>query len=135
MNKFKVGQRVKIIRTGKTGEIFRIDSDDFAKKGWVCHCYQVKIKNEGAYWFTMYDLELIEGIIDEKETEYLGNVIKPFRNKVTYIEKVRLLDEEYIKIGIKDESTMIFPNFKKGTMYKGMKLNKKYTLTELGLEN
>ena len=29
---------------------------------------------------------------------------------------------------------MLFPDFKKGTMYKGMKPEKSYTLKELGIE-
>ena len=72
-------------------------------------------------------------ILDEEEKEYLSNVIKPFRDKVEYIVKETSSYNEYIKITIKNDGGLCFPNFKKGTMYKGMKKNKEYTLEELGL--
>lgn len=71
-------------------------------------------------------------ILDEKEKEYLSAVIKPFRDRVKYIKKVEDIGE-YITIGLKDEN-LLFPYFDKGTMYKGMELDKKYTLKELGLD-
>ena len=72
-------------------------------------------------------------ILDEEEKEYLSNIIKPFRNKVEYIVKETSSDNEYITISIKNDSDLSFPNFKKGTMYKGMEEDKEYTLEELGL--
>lgn len=47
-------------------------------------------------------------------------------------------DLEYIAISVKslkedEEENMCFPVFKIGTMYKGMELDKKYSLEELGL--
>ena len=77
---------------------------------------------------------LEEPILDEKEKEYLSNIIKPFRDKVDYITKVRLLNKiEYIDIEFKDDANICFPSFKANTMYKGMEPDKKYTLKELGL--
>ena len=73
-------------------------------------------------------------ILDDVEKEYLLNIIKPFKDKVKYICKNRNLTEEYIIIKIVEDSTIIFPDFKKNTMYKGMEVNKKYTLEELGLD-
>lgn len=67
-------------------------------------------------------------MLDETEKRYLSNVIKPFRDKVKAIEKV-----SYLKIYIKEDEPTILPYFEKGTMYKGMKENKEYTLKELGL--
>ena len=72
-------------------------------------------------------------ILDDKEKEYLSNVIKPFRDKVEYIVKETSSYNEYIKITIKKDDCLSFPNFKKGTKYKGMEEEKKYTLEELGL--
>lgn len=71
-------------------------------------------------------------ILDETEKRYLSNVIKPFRDKVKAIEKVSY-SREFIKIYIKEDEPTILPYFEKGTMYKGMKENKEYTLKELGL--
>lgn len=70
-------------------------------------------------------------ILDDVEREYLLNIIKPFRDKVEYIAK-HGGNKEYIDICIRNDSKIIFPYFKSGTMYKGMELNKKYTLEELG---
>ena len=71
-------------------------------------------------------------ILDEKEKEYLSAVIRPFRDRVNYIAKRRMFDDS-ICIGLNDEAISL-PYFKKGTMYKGMELYKKYTLKELGLD-
>ena len=75
-------------------------------------------------------------ILDKEEKEYLSAVIKPFRDEILYIVKhnalVEDIDYQYISIGL-SEPNMSFPTFRKGTMYKGMELNKKYTLKELGL--
>lgn len=71
-------------------------------------------------------------ILDQKEKEYLNVVIKPFKNRVISIKKVRLVVTEYVEIKLSGE-TMNLPAFKKGKMYKGMEANKQYTLEELGL--
>lgn len=73
-----------------------------------------------------------EEILDETEKKYLASIIKPFRNKVESIRK-KASNKEFISIELKDEASIDFPYFKKGTMYKGMKENKEYTLKELGL--
>lgn len=76
-------------------------------------------------------------ILYKVEKNYLTRVIKPFRDKIEYIVKIDNDEsEEYesLEIDFKcNNDYMSFPNFKKGTMYKGMKLKKKYTLEELGL--
>ena len=73
-------------------------------------------------------------ILEEKEKEYLAAVIKPFREKVKYIQKCfDLGNEAYIYIYVKKCGSMIFPTFRRGTMYRGMEDNKRYTLEELGL--
>ena len=71
-------------------------------------------------------------ILDKEEKEYLSAVIKPFKDRVDYIEKVENI-WEYIAIDLNNER-LSFPFFDKGTMYKGMELDKKYTLKELGLD-
>ena len=81
-------------------------------------------------------------ILDKKEKEYLSAVIKPFRDRKVCLCK---LEDNYtndqfemICINVKqlDDKRyghFLLPFFKKSTMYKGMELNKKYTLKELGL--
>ena len=75
-----------------------------------------------------------EPILDDKEKEYLSSVIRPFRNEVIYIVKkiYNHREKEYIAINLKND-TIFLPNFKENTMYKNMKINKEYTLEELGL--
>ena len=80
--------------------------------------------------------EYKEPILDEEEKKYLSAVIKPFRNRTEVIAK--LLDcgekREYIAVGCNTiQDSFSLPSFEKGTMYKGMELNKEYTLEELGL--
>lgn len=81
-------------------------------------------------------IKLPKPILDDIEKEYLSNIIKPFRNKVKWIKKYSSPTEnfEYIRISYKDHNysnVLNFPDFKVGTMYRGMKLDKLYTLKEL----
>lgn len=137
MNKFKVGQRVKIIGTGKIGEIAELDNEDFDTEGRSNYCYRVRYKGwRYSYWFTVHDLEEVKDILTAKEKEYLSNIIKPFRGRVTNIKKFenyRDRQKEYITIYIKNDFEINLPNFEKNTMYKNMEINKAYTLEELGL--
>ena len=71
-------------------------------------------------------------ILDEVEKEYLRAVIKPFRKRMTCIKKSRYFNYEFIILNL-DNDGIFLPSFKKGKMYKGMELNKEYTLEELGL--
>lgn len=81
---------------------------------------------------TIYKRE--EPILDDKEKEYLSNVIRPFRNRVKRI--IKILDScsntASILIQLNDDHISL-PDFKENTMYKNMESNKKYTLEELGL--
>ena len=79
-------------------------------------------------------------ILGEVEKEYLSNIIKPFRNKVISIAKLdseEMNGYEYICIEhlevCSDRDCINLPCFKKGTIYKGMEVDKEYTLEELGL--
>lgn len=73
-------------------------------------------------------------ILDDEEKEYLSVVIRPFKDKVKYIAKYGDSRLEFISIKLVGDSAMLFPYFKKGTMYKGMELEEQYTLKELGLD-
>lgn len=73
-------------------------------------------------------------ILDDKEKEWLSMVIRPFRNKVKYIKKRKFRDGEFIDIETSDDDGATFlPYFKAGTMYKGMELDREYSLEDLGL--
>lgn len=75
-----------------------------------------------------------EEVLDETERKYLADVIRPFRDKVKYIYKGQEWSKikEFIHIEIKEDA-LDLPYFKKGTMYKGMEIDRNYTLEELGL--
>lgn len=79
-----------------------------------------------------------EPILDDKEREYLSAVIKPYKNKVTFIAKSKDAYEAkyFISIvvnGNYGREAIHLPWFKENTMYKGMEIGKHYTLKELGL--
>ena len=81
---------------------------------------------------TIYEASKV--VLDKEEKEYLEHFLRPFRNRVKWIAKYESYkSDEYIAIQVKDERYLELPDFKKETMYKGMELNKEYTLDELGL--
>lgn len=72
-------------------------------------------------------------LLDSTEKKYLSEVIGPFKEEVTFIEKLEsTFGKEYILIILKDDG-MHFPSFEKGKMYKGMEPKKRYTPEDLGL--
>ena len=86
-------------------------------------------------FFNWLEQEYKPPILDDVEKAYLSAVIKPFRGDVEYIEKINhscLNDKQYLRIELPGDYCTL-PLFEKGTMYKGMEVNKRYTLEELGL--
>lgn len=82
------------------------------------------------------DSEHKDPILDDTERAYLSAVIKPFRDEIHEIAKHNVTNGKYQWIDFigKDEYAGFYlPNFKAGTMYKGMEVGRKYTLEELGL--
>ena len=84
-------------------------------------------------------VKLPKPILTDKEKEDLSGIIRLFRDEVISIckfESMRHCGYEFLSIKInnnvfKYETTL--PYFKKWAMYKGMKLEKEYSLEELGL--
>ena len=95
-----------------------------------CDCKECCIKS-----FEWLNQECEEPILDDVEREYLSAVIKPFRKKISCIRKSKdsRKGKNYIKIEFCDGDCMFFPNLSNNAMYKGMKLDRNYTLEELGL--
>ena len=89
------------------------------------------IKIEEPTYKTVYEHKA--EILDEAEKRYLRGVIRPFRDRVKYIEKRNISRGDYIRIMIQDTNICDLPYFEKDTMYKGMKLYRHYTLKELGI--
>ena len=73
---------------------------------------------------------------------YLENVLKPFKDRILFAKKTTIYDTdsgyEYVCFKVvtsdnEDYNYLVLPYFIKGTMYKGMKIDKNYSLEELGL--
>ena len=97
----------------------------------------VCIEDFSTDWWKEYK----EPVLNEKEKEYLSAVIKPFRDRITYIAKV---EEDIhwfywimirVDIGfLNDYYDLCLPPFEEtSSMYKNMEVGKEYTLKELGL--
>lgn len=88
MNKFKLGQKVMIIKTRKSGWIIQVLGKDFDDDGATGLVYSVELHdNNFKKMYTVHDLKGVEDILTAKEKEYLSNIIKPFRDRVENIEK------------------------------------------------
>ena len=80
--------------------------------------------------------EAKEPILDEVEKKYLSAIIKRFGREIKYIAKFKSAcseNRQYIHIGFYEGDGFSFPYFKANSMYKGMEINKAYTLKELDL--
>jgi hypothetical protein len=85
-------------------------------------------------------LPVEEEKLDNIEKRYIKDFIRPFRDDIRYIKKISIYTLQpkeqikvvYYKSGITGE--ILLPPFPKNSMYKGMKLNKEYTLEELGIK-
>lgn len=118
---------------------FKFDSvdNDLKNMGLCGHDWDImRVQRYVLFHDNLYSLQTIyerkEGILDDKEKEYLSAVIKPFRDRVEYIRKNSFADDEYIGIELVNDCIDL-PNFAEGTMYKGMEVDEEYTLEELGL--
>lgn len=147
MNKFKVGDKVKVIKTDEIGTINRIVDNDFDMYGISNNCYKICI-NDIIHYYTVHDIELVQEILTDKEKEYLSTVIKPFKDRIVSIRKQEKVTgpEEFIRTGgVTGAEEFIeifheyayyplnFPKFEKGKYYKNMEVGKEYTLEELGI--
>lgn len=72
-------------------------------------------------------------ILTDKEKKYLSLVIEPFRDDVEYISKCRDNFRAFIVIKLYFEPPVILPYFDEEIRYKGMEMEKRYTIEELGL--
>lgn len=85
------------------------------------------------------ELTISRTILDDKEKEYLSNVIAPksIYNNVLYITKRRScynINEYYINIKFVNGQSFSLPYFTNTNMYKNIKLEEHYTLQMLGLD-
>lgn len=84
------------------------------------------------------EYEIERTIPNNVEKRYLEGVLRPFKDRVIHIQKIQLDNLEYVYIRLKrfdstGDDGIPLPYFEPNSMYKGMELNKNYTLEELGL--
>ena len=142
LKKSPIGTKV----TFENGEVLvKDDKDILENSGYVRNILELNnfksrilgkiIKIEEPEYQTVYESK--PEILDDVEKRYLNNVIRPFRGNVRFITKRRywIDSTEYndISIFINNNSNIILPKFKANNMYKGMEIEKTYTLEELGL--
>lgn len=113
---------------------YTIECDD-CKYEFVIYCNFIEIHREsfgncdsrcGAFTKWLEE-EYVPDILTEKEKAYLSSVIKPFRKRIKYIEKIdhsNVNDDQYLCIALENDRCVL-PNFKKGTMYKVMRTGKR----------
>ena len=131
----------------KLGEEFGLKNSDFSYKFTKRGLRKRYITEEEWGCSTMLDdlllgrveiVKTVKPILDNIEKQYLSAVIKPFKKQVISISKRSINYGEFINIMI-DEGEFInprnicLPYFIPGKMYSGMKVNREYTLKQLGL--
>lgn len=129
------GKKIRRKDWEKDHYITLVDNQVVSQNGWssgLC------IDDFSANWWEEYK----EPILDEEEKKYLSAVIKPFRDRVVYIRKVKVGEcNKFISIKVKrydydeeDSNEYIdLPYFRENTMYVNMEVEKEYNLEELGL--
>ena len=124
----------KALQEGKRVRKINWEEDEYIymEEGKVCYGRDNIGKYVNEKWLLLPDLPLL----DKKEKEYLGTILRPFKGrniKITKKDYYNRGTEEYIYIELGDIEDLCFPNFKAGTMYKGLEVSKEYTPEELEL--
>lgn len=142
LKKSPIGTKI----TFENGTVLVKDEEDYfenvSKSRDIANLYNLKdnysslgkiIKIEEPEYKTVYESKV--EILDETEKRYLRNFITPFKNSIETIRRLYspTKKKDYIQIRYRDDRPTNFPYFESNTMYKGMELNKNYTLEELGL--
>lgn len=137
----------------EVAELLGVEIDKpFNIKGYKlnpCKLTNERIINNRGDMITMSFFKLLTGkleveqvILDDVERRYLENVLKPFKDRILFAKKTTIYntdsDYEYVCFKVvtpdnEDYNYLILPYFIKGTMYKEMKIDKDYSLEELGL--
>lgn len=134
----------------KIGEEFRVDK---GYDTWINYSHNVVFTEDDRFevvgnpYFPSDDLlldvlhgrlevfKLSEPLLTVEERKYLLMITKPYKEDIEYVIKLEgaVTGKESLFISVKDYGYISFPLFEKGTMYKGLELNKKYELEELSL--
>lgn len=137
-----LGKGYKWIARNSFGTLFTYgvkpvnDPEKYMSGRYVCSCFVPIFERVKRDDKEPVSLEAIvhPQILDDAERRYLSAVIKPFRNEKLKIVKHSSYNgsEEWLNF-VSEKGSFFLPNFKTGTMYKGMEPGHKYTLEELGL--
>lgn len=117
----------------------KVCCDEFLSDCWINNkdIYSDKFLNQ--------EIEIETDILSEKEKEYLKSIIRPFKDRVEYIEKkinmnctgrsfyyITITTKSVVNDNIMEITALPYFNLE-SKMYEGMELNKGYTLKELKL--
>lgn len=106
-------------------------------KCWINH------KNIYSDYFLNQTIEVEGEILTNKEKDFLFSLVELFGEfgEVIALKKTRLIlnEKNYLAIKLRNKingeiEDISLPDFKSGTMFKKMEINKEYTLEELGLK-
>lgn len=134
----------------KIGEEFRVDK---GYETWINYSHNVVFTEDDRFevvgnpYFPSDDLlldvlhgrlevfKLSEPLLTVEERKYLLMVTKPYKEDIEYVIKLEsaMSNREFLFIVVKGAGNISLPLYEKGTMYKGLELNKKYELEELSL--
>ena len=106
------------------------------------------VKHKNLYSDNFLDQEIeieAKDVLDEVEKKYLKSIIRPFKDRVEYIEKkismnctgstfyyITIATKSVVNDNVMEITALPYFNLE-SKMYEGMELNKEYTLKELGL--
>lgn len=130
----------KIIRLDNNNVFIPLSNytEDLKNTGGAGKCLDIIKVERPVKYETVFERveEEKKEILDKVEKNYLTNVIKPFKKRFKGISKIESTmcpaEKEFLQIQLNNDE-IILPYFEKGTMYKEMELNKRYTLEELGI--
>jgi len=128
----------QLIESGEQPDKITVDGNEYVWDGWdygreTCDLHEDFSIQE---LVNKFDILVKENLLTDEERSYLRDVIRPFRDRVRFIEKRWVGKKEYIRMDCTTKEysdDAILPVYAKGTTYKHMEENKEYTLEELGL--
>lgn len=136
IDKFIAKLEYEQLRDLSFGEIFRLYMFEEVKdddNGWYGKEHLTKNNFDKIEIPTYTEYIPPKPILDDKEKEYLSYVIRPFRKNIYGIIKRKCDGCDYITLFNSRGYNIDLPFFQVDTMYKGMELDREYSLEELGL--
>ena len=143
MNLIPEVARLLNIELGEEFKIFDAAGFDYGVFRLGENCLEHRLEN--GRWVNFYDhlfgaiicgrLKVVKSqgsILTDKEREYLAAVIEPYRDDVVCIMKSNVLEYPRVYVHLKHD-VFGLPWFNKDEKYKGMELEREYSLEDLEL--